>query len=112
MPAMTRFGTFAGRIAAERIGVASPTASTAPCRPGRPTPRPKASQSASVTGTISAGIINADVNGTPAVITGTDFTATGVRLAEGLNTSGGQIAHSGVASALGAQAVPVASLLG
>ncbi|GJD75308.1 hypothetical protein CFIICLFH_3549 [Methylobacterium goesingense] len=54
VPAMTRFGTLAGRIAAERIGVASPTASTAPCRPGRPKPRPKASQRASTTGTSRA----------------------------------------------------------
>ena len=51
---MTRFGTLAGRIAADRIGVAMPTASTAPVRPGRPTVRPKASQSARVTGIIRA----------------------------------------------------------
>ncbi len=33
-------------------------------------------------------------------------------LAQGLNTTGGEVAHAGVASSLGAQAVPVASLLG
>ncbi|RWR18588.1 alanine dehydrogenase, partial [Agrococcus lahaulensis] len=32
-------------------------------------------------------------------------------LAAGLNTAGGRVAHEGVASALGAQAAPVASLL-
>ena len=41
VPAMTRFGTLAGRIAADRIGVATPTASTAPVRPGRPGLQPE-----------------------------------------------------------------------
>ena len=40
------------------------------------------------------------------------FLASDAGLAQGLNTSGGQVVHPGVASSLGAQPVPVASLLG
>ncbi|HET8796729.1 MAG TPA: Ig-like domain-containing protein, partial [Thermoanaerobaculia bacterium] len=44
-----------------------------------------AQETITVTGTIGGGVISADVNGTPATISGTAFTANNVRLTDGLN---------------------------
>ncbi|HEX2836340.1 MAG TPA: Ig-like domain-containing protein [Thermoanaerobaculia bacterium] len=44
-----------------------------------------AQETIAVSGTIGAGVVSADVNGTPATINGSTFTANGVHLSDGLN---------------------------